>query len=79
MIAEEEELKQTKQAEEERRAHAMRVYAKVWKEMQFLGRFLCDVQPLGTTTEKFYKTTMKNYYGTGYVNPNLAVLRFGAL
>lgn len=57
----------------------MRVYAKVWKEMQFLGRFLCEVQPLGTTTESFYRTTMKNNYGIGYINPKLADLKLGTL
>ena len=29
----------------------------VWKEMQSLGHFLYDVQPLGTMTEQFFELT----------------------
>ena len=35
---------------------------KVWQDMQFLGRFLDDVQPLGATTDQFFKLTMETRF-----------------
>ena len=55
----------TKDVEEKRRETACERYMEVWKKMQFLGRFLYDVQPLGATTGRYFKMTMETKFLLG--------------